>query len=504
VVASLIEKGGGVQRGVMFQYFEWNCRADGSLWRELAGRARELANLGTTAVWMPPAFKAMDGATTPGTPSTTPTTSASSTRRAACARSTARATSTSPPSPPCGTPGMHAYADVVLNHRMGGDETEGADRGDLLRRPQLRRRARPYTIRAWSHYKFPRAGPASIRRSVALAALQRVRAPTRTAGRAGKIYRVVGKTFSGEVCFEYGNFDYLMGADVDTYHPEVREDLFRWGQWFIDTAGVDGFRLDAVKHIPASFYKDWFAHVRLQYPDRELFGVGEYWSGDLNELKTYLDRTDGVMRLFDVPLHFNLRDASQRGRDYDLSKIFDGTLLQDNPLMAVTFVDNHDSQPGQSLESWVQDWFKPLAYALILLRATATLPLLRRLLRQPRRRRRQPRALSHRKLIDDMLQARAKFAYGEQTDYFDHPTCVGWTWSGDAEHPAALAVLMSTGRRRHEADEDRPTGPDVPRRDGPLDRARDDRRRGEASSLPAGQAERLVHVLTLARGFQGR
>ena len=36
--------------------------------------------------------------------------------------------------------------------------------------------------------------------------------------------------------------------------------------------------------------------------------------------------------------------------------------------MAVTFVDNHDSQPMQALESTVDDWFKPLAYALILLR----------------------------------------------------------------------------------------------------------------------------------------
>src|SRR3954452_15827392 len=48
-------------RGVMFQYFEWNCRADGSLWRELASKALELKNLGTTAVWFPPAYKAMDG-----------------------------------------------------------------------------------------------------------------------------------------------------------------------------------------------------------------------------------------------------------------------------------------------------------------------------------------------------------------------------------------------------------------------------------------------------------
>src|SRR5690606_12519874 len=48
-------------RGVMFQYFEWNCRGDGSLWRELAERARELKNLGSTAIWLPPANKCMGG-----------------------------------------------------------------------------------------------------------------------------------------------------------------------------------------------------------------------------------------------------------------------------------------------------------------------------------------------------------------------------------------------------------------------------------------------------------
>src|SRR3954465_9904610 len=54
-------EGAFVHRGVMFQYFEWNCPNDGSLWRELAARARELKNLGTTAVWLPPAYKGMDG-----------------------------------------------------------------------------------------------------------------------------------------------------------------------------------------------------------------------------------------------------------------------------------------------------------------------------------------------------------------------------------------------------------------------------------------------------------
>ena len=38
------------------------------------------------------------------------------------------------------------------------------------------------------------------------------------------------------------------------------------------------------------------------------------------------------------------------------------------PEHAVTIVDNHDTQLGQALEAAVEPWFKPLAYALILLR----------------------------------------------------------------------------------------------------------------------------------------
>ncbi|HEX6240752.1 MAG TPA: hypothetical protein VFZ61_07660, partial [Polyangiales bacterium] len=121
----------------------------------------------------------------------------------------------------------------------------------------------------------------------------------------------------------------------------------------------------------------------------------------------------------------------------------DGTLVQDNALMAVTFVDNHDSQPGQALESWVDDWFKPLAYALILLRregypcvfypdyyghTDAETPL-----------------TSHRVLLDAFLDARARFNYGDQHDYFDHPNCLGWLRTGDEQHPGAMVVLMSNG-----------------------------------------------------------
>ncbi|XNM47043.1 hypothetical protein ACLK15_11330 [Escherichia coli] len=56
------------------------------------------------------------------------------------------------------------------------------------------------------------------------------------------------------------------------------------------------------------------------------------------------------------------------GRDYDMTQIFTGTLVEADPFHAVTLVANHDTQPLQALEAPVEPWFKPLAYALILLR----------------------------------------------------------------------------------------------------------------------------------------
>ena len=48
--------------------------------------------------------------------------------------------------------------------------------------------------------------------------------------------------------------------------------------------------------------------------------------------------------------------------------LLDGTLVQCDPCRAVTFVQNHDTQDGQALQSVIAPWFQPIAYAVILLR----------------------------------------------------------------------------------------------------------------------------------------
>jgi alpha-amylase len=432
-------------KGVMFQYFEWNCKPDGSLWRELAERAIEISNLGTTAVWMPPAYKGMGGKNNTGyapydlydlgefdQKGTVATKYGTKEEFLAAIKAVQAA-------------GMDAYADVVLNHRMGGDELEEVEVVEVSNEDRNVELSKPYKIKAYAKYNFPgRAGKYSSFKwhadhFVAYGYDDNQKGVT-------KIYRRADKKFSGEVSKEHGNFDYLMGASVDHYHPDVRKEEIEWAKWFIQTTNVDGFRLDAVKHISSSFYVDFFKQLREHFKERELFAVGEYWTGDMDELRGYMDRTAGMARLFDVPLHYRLCEASKAGRSFDMSKIFDHTLVKENPLMAVTFVDNHDSQPGQSLESWVADWFKPLAYALILLRHDGYPCLFYGdYFGSAGDYNGNNKLTSHRKIMDDFIQARQKHCFGELHDYFDHPQCVGWMWTGDAKHCEVLAVLMSTG-----------------------------------------------------------
>jgi alpha-amylase len=127
--------------------------------------------------------------------------------------------------------------------------------------------------------------------------------------------------------------------------------------------------------------------------------------------------------------------------------IFDNTLTKEQPWLSVPFVENHDTQPCQSLESEVKSWFKPLAYALILLRREGYPCVFYADYygAEYSDKNRDVTLDSHRWLIDKFLWARHAYGYGDQQDYFDHPNTVGWTRLGDSEHPGAMAVVMSNG-----------------------------------------------------------
>lgn len=222
-------------------------------------------------------------------------------------------------------------------------------------------------------------------------------------------------------------------------YEETIEQLDRWGKWFLEQTNVDGFRLDAVKHIQFDFFVDWLLK-RRQEKGAPLFVVGEYWTDELDKLENYIDSSGNLIYLFDVPLHFNFYQASRGNGTFDLREIFTGTLVESRPEYAVTFVDNHDTQKGQSLESWVEGWFKVHAYALILLRKIGTPTVFWGDLYGIKTQNIGPVG----EKLEYLLKIRQHLAYGNEVDYFDDPDCIGWVFTGDFDKElSGFAVILT-------------------------------------------------------------
>ena len=128
--------------------------------------------------------------------------------------------------------------------------------------------------------------------------------------------------------------------DFDQSHPEVYEYLLSRSKKWIDL-GVDGFRLDAVKHVPGEFWRRYNADLRAHAgADFEL--LGEDLNGDPRELtQTFAAGSFGSM--FDFPLHFAMVDTFCRDRGAPrLASMLYADRLYEDPSRLVTLLDNHD------------------------------------------------------------------------------------------------------------------------------------------------------------------
>ncbi|MBV8885860.1 MAG: alpha-amylase [Chroococcidiopsidaceae cyanobacterium CP_BM_RX_35] len=436
--------------GVMMQYFHWYIPPDGSLWNEFKDKVKELADAGITAVWLPPAYKGTAGGYDVGygvydifdlgefdQKGSVRTKYGTKDEYIAAIKAAKNV-------------GIQVYADVVLNHKLGADAAEEVEATPFDPNDRNRPIGDRQTIKVWTHFTFPGRDGKYSEMEWHWWHFDAVDYNVYNEGE-NAVYLFKDKAFDEEVDLEKGAFDYLMGCDLDMQHPEVRDELKRWGEWFVDTTNIDGFRFDAVKHVKAGFFPEWLEDCR-QHAGRKLFAVGEYWSYEIEALHHFISVTGGDVMLFDAPLHYNFSVASTQGKDYDMRQIFDNTLVQQQPALAVTLVDNHDSQPLQALESVVEGWFKPLAYALILLRRDGYPCVFygdyygAHYKDQGKDGNEYEIWLdSHQWLIDKFLHARQTYAYGEQYDYLDHANTLGWTRIGDEEHPGGMAVVLSNG-----------------------------------------------------------
>jgi alpha-amylase len=420
----------------MMQFFEWYLPEDSAHWKRVSKEADKLAHDGVNMVWLPPAYKGASGKSDVGygvydvydlgefdQKGSIPTKYGTKKEYLKAVSDLQKA-------------GIEVLGDIVLNHRMGADEKETVEAVEVGCDDRLKEISGVQQIEAWTKFTYPVRNGKYSDFSWNAAHFDGVDWDEKT--RRNGVFRFKDKQWDQGVDGEHINYDYLMGADLDLDNQEVKEELERFGKWYLDLTGVDGFRLDAVKHMNAYFYRDWLRAMRT-YAQKELFAVGEYWSPDVNRLKAYIAQTEGVMSLFDVPLHFQFYKISRGNASFDMSRLFEGTLVGEDSWHAVTFVENHDTQPGQALETYVLDWFKPLAYGIILLQEKGIpcvfygdyygIP---------------HNGIAPVKQLPLLMQLRASHAYGTEHDYYNHDNIVGFTREGnDAE--TGLALLVSDG-----------------------------------------------------------
>lgn len=168
------------------------------------------------------------------------------------------------------------------------------------------------------------------------------------------IYKIFapGKDWARDVSSENGNYDYLMFANLDYSHPEVREDVLNWSEWIAGQLPLSGMRLDAVKHYSSEFQSVLVDHIR-QTVGRDWFIVSEFWSGNVAELQEYLKQVKHKVHLFDAPLCNRLSAISQT-RLGDLRLIFDQTLVRSEPEHAVVSCSRPTGQQDSVTECQVR------------------------------------------------------------------------------------------------------------------------------------------------------
>ena len=136
--------------------------------------------------------------------------------------------------------------------------------------------------------------------------------------------------------------------DLNFDNPKVREEIYEIGRFWLEDIGVDGFRLDAAKHIfpddrpedNHAFWKEF--RDRMTAIKSDIYLVGEVY--DRKEIVApYLP---GLPALFNFDFHYTLIEAYQKDDGMLLAKkqkeVLDFYLDITKDFIDATFSSNHD------------------------------------------------------------------------------------------------------------------------------------------------------------------
>jgi len=150
--------------------------------------------------------------------------------------------------------------------------------------------------------------------------------------------------------------------DLNQNDPEVARYLIQNTLWWVEMSGIDGIRQDTWPYVPRSFWRDWMAAIKREYPMLRV--VGEVFDGDPSMIAFFeggrvkFDGIDDrVDALFDFPLFFQLRNAFAQGKPVrEVAQMLARDRLYHDPQRSmVTFLGLHDvarfmNEPGATVE----------------------------------------------------------------------------------------------------------------------------------------------------------
>ncbi|MFE2584168.1 pullulanase-type alpha-1,6-glucosidase [Streptomyces sp. NPDC059378] len=315
----------------------------------LTGRLDYIKNLGTTAIWMAPIFKNRPVQGTGADASAgyhgywitdftqvDPHFGTNKDLATLIAKAHAK--------------GMKVFFDVITNHTA--DVVDYQEKSyDYLSKgafPYLTKDGQPFDDADYAAggRKFPAVGTGSFPRTPTVAAADKNAKVPSWLNDPTMYHNRGDSTYAGENA-TYGDFSGL--DDLWTERPEVVSGMEKIYQRWVRDFGVDGFRIDTVKHVDMEFWTQWATALdayAAAHGRKNFFMFGEVYSADTSITSPYV--TQGRL---DATLDFPFQDAarqyaSQGGSAQKLAAVFGDdykyTTDKANAYEQVTFLGNHD------------------------------------------------------------------------------------------------------------------------------------------------------------------
>ncbi len=125
--------------------------------------------------------------------------------------------------------------------------------------------------------------------------------------------------------------------------PEAIDQVVDDAIWWLETFNLDGFRQDAVKHVPHTFWKQLTAEMKVKYPNKHLYQIGETFGSD--ELILDYVNPGELDAQFNFAIYFNAREpfTSDNTNFSNLAKIIENNLSTYHPINLMgNITSSHD------------------------------------------------------------------------------------------------------------------------------------------------------------------